>query len=351
MRTEDLNYNLPDELIAQKPVEHRSESRLMVLETNSKAIIDTRFDRISGHIHPGDCFVINDTKVVPARFFARRKTGANLEGLYLSTIGKNTWEIMLKGARKVKAGEELVLLPKEGGGYFRARLVDKMEEGKCLIEVLSPEAAEDILEAIGFPPLPPYIKRDSDPETAESDRQRYQTVYAEKNGAVAAPTAGLHFTDELIEELKGKGVKFARVTLHVGAGTFKPVTAENLKDHEIHSETYEVDSENADIINEARRKGGRIIAVGTTSVRTLETAAGEGQISASSGDTRLFIMPGYEFKMVDAMITNFHLPKSTLLALVGAFAGMDLIKMAYEHAVEKRYRFFSYGDAMFINKA
>ncbi len=348
MRTEELNYDLPEELIAQKPAEERSESRLLVLNRETGELFDRKFSDIGEFLQEGDCLVINDTKVLPARFYGNRVTGANLEGLYLSQKKVDVWEIMLKGMRKVKVGEEFILNDKEGNEYLRADLMEKLSEGKCIIKVKSDEGTGEILGKIGFPPLPPYIKRDTDIETAEEDKERYQTVYAKNSGAVAAPTAGLHFTDYLLENLKEKGIKFAHVTLHVGAGTFRPVKTEDLRDHDIHSERYRIDEENAKIIKRAKQEGKKVIAVGTTSVRTLETVAKDGKLTGASGDTELFIMPGFEFKIIDGMVTNFHLPKSTLLALVATFCGIETIKKAYKHAVEEKYRFFSYGDAMLI---
>ena len=259
------------------------------------------------------------------------------------------WEVLLKNASRAKTGDTIDLLDHNRNAFCSAEIVEAGREGIRFLKINSPADAYTILEEIGIMPLPPYIKRkDAGEETVSLDKERYQTVYARYAGAVAAPTAGLHFTDELIKELKEQGVKFAYLTLHVGLGTFKPVTAENLEEHEIHSETYSLDKNNADIINEAKASGGRIIAVGTTSVRTLETIAKDGKVSPQNGQTQLFIKPGYQFKIIDGMVTNFHLPRSTLLALVGAFAGMENIKAAYRHAVEQRYRFYSYGDAMLI---
>jgi S-adenosylmethionine:tRNA ribosyltransferase-isomerase len=360
MKTELFDYELPEELIAQKPADVRSESRLLVLDRAAGKLTDSRFSNLVDYIEPGDCLVLNDTKVLPARFFAHRHTGAALEGLFLARKdAPGVWQIMLKGARKVRLGESFDLVDRQDRNYCKAELLEKQDEGTCLIRVESTESPQTILEAIGFPPLPPYIKRDHDPAQALKDQDRYQTVYARRPGAVAAPTAGLHFTEELIGQLKTRGVRFACVTLHVGAGTFKPVTVENLEDHEIHEEWYQVDQANADIINATRAGGGRIVAVGTTATRVLETsvapppsgvipAEGGWATAAGQGTTRLFIMPGYEFKAVDVMITNFHLPRSTLLALVAAFAGLEPMLTAYRHAVQHRYRFYSYGDAMLI---
>jgi S-adenosylmethionine:tRNA ribosyltransferase-isomerase len=348
MKTEELDYYLPEELIAQQPAKTRSKSRLLVLKRQNGSLTDTRFDKIGEFLRKGDCLVLNDTKVLAARFFAKRQTGGSLEGLFLNQQDKGVWEVMLKGLGKVKPGEYIWLKDTKGDNFCRAEVIEKKNDGKCLLKIEAELPAEKTLQKIGFPPLPPYIRRDTDLRQAARDRQRYQTVYARNLGAVAAPTAGLHFTKKLIETLETRGVEFAYVTLAVGEGTFKPVTAETLEEHQIHEERFSIDERNASVINKTRGKGGRIIAVGTTSVRVLETAAARGQLSAIAGSTRLFIRPGYKFRMVDGMVTNFHLPKSTLLALVGAFAGLDTTLAAYAHAVDMRYRFYSYGDAMLI---
>jgi S-adenosylmethionine:tRNA ribosyltransferase-isomerase len=349
MKTEKLNYHLPPELIAQKPSSVRSDSRLLVLNRGSGETIDSRFENVGDFLSPGDCLVLNDTKVLPARFFARRTTGGKLEGLFLSEDNDRNWIVMLKGSRRLKTGEMIVLTGREKEDFCSAELSEKQAQGRCLLKLQTQQDSESVLNRIGFPPLPPYIKRDDNPTVAQMDEMRYQTVYASHSGAVAAPTAGLHFTRPLIEQLKQNGIMFAYITLHIGAGTFKPVTAENLEDHRIHREYFSIDEENARIINTAKSKAGRIIPVGTTSTRTLETLAAEAmKIEATAGTTDLFIKPGFQFKITDALITNFHLPKSTLLALVAAFAGLENILAAYKHAVEKRYRFYSYGDAMLI---
>ncbi len=347
MKTEKLNYYLPPELIAQRPRCIRSDSKMLVFNRSSGELVDSRFSSIGDFLLPGDCLVLNDTKVLPARFFGRRISGGKLEGLFLAESEMGIWEVMLKGTRKLKVGETIYLKDKEED-FCRAVLLDKLGEGRCRLKIEADADVETVLNDIGFPPLPPYIKRGRDLGQATIDKLRYQTVYARKAGAVAAPTAGLHLTDKLIEQLKNAGICFAYITLHVGIGTFKPITAENLEEHEIHQERFSIDKENARIINAAKEKGRRIIAVGTTSVRTLETIADGSQIKAVSGTTKLFIKPGYKFKFVDAMVTNFHLPKSTLLALVAAFAGLESILAAYRHAIEQRYRFYSYGDAMLI---
>jgi len=347
MKTEKLDYDLPSELIAQHPAAKRTDSRLLVLRRRGGDIIDSRFERLSDFLSPGDCLILNNTKVLPARFFARRVTGGRIEGLFLAESSPCVWEVMLKGSRKLRTGDILHLRDRNRNDFCRAGLLEKAEQGRCLLKVQADADAQSVLEIIGFPPLPPYIKRDDDPALAKEDRLRYQTVYARVNGAVAAPTAGLHFTESLIEQLQQQGIDFAYITLHVGTGTFKPIDAENLEEHQIHAERFAIDSENARKINAAKDRGGRILAVGTTSVRTLETLAGP-RVEPASGTTELFITPGYKFKFIDVMITNFHLPKTTLLALVAAFAGLENTLAAYRHAIEQRYRFYSYGDAMMI---
>jgi len=349
MKTDDLDYKLPSELIAQDPATVRSESRLLVLDRSTGRLTDSRFSRVGEFLRPGDCLVLNDTKVLPARFFARRRTSGKLEGLFLrqATL-RGVWEVMLKGARKVKLDESIDIEDRSQRDFCTARVLEKKPDGECLLEVDTQADVEAILNQVGFPPLPPYIHRDHDLAKAESDLRRYQTVYARCPGAVAAPTAGLHFTDELMSQLKAAGIEFAYVTLHVGAGTFKPIATEQVEEHEIHREWYRLDAANAEAILAARQNGGRIIAVGTTVTRVLETVAKSGPLAAGAGTTNLFITPGCEFRIVDAMITNFHLPRSTLLALVGAFAGLDRMLAAYRHAIEQRYRFYSYGDVMLI---
>jgi S-adenosylmethionine:tRNA ribosyltransferase-isomerase len=348
MRTEKLNYYLPPELIAQQPLCHRSDSRLLVFNRSNGEFLDSRFSRLGDFLLPGDCLVLNDTKVLPARFFARRQSGAGIEGLFLVENAPSVWEVMIKGTRKIKTGQTIHLKDKAGSDFCSALVLDKMDHGRCRLRIQTSAELETILNKIGFPPLPPYIKRTEDLGQAAVDKERYQTVYACKPGAVAAPTAGLHLTDEMIERLKNQPVDFAHITLHIGAATFRPITAEYIERHQIHEERFSIDKENAAIINAAKEKGGRVVAVGTTSVRTLETVAAGSQIRPASGTTVLFIKPGYKFRIVDAMITNFHLPKSTLLALVAAFAGLENILTAYKHAIEQRYRFYSYGDAMLI---
>ncbi|OHB59559.1 MAG: tRNA preQ1(34) S-adenosylmethionine ribosyltransferase-isomerase QueA [Planctomycetes bacterium RBG_13_44_8b] len=348
MKTEVLRFSLPAELIAQQPCPVRSEARLLVLNRRNNELIDSRFNKIGNFLRPGDCFVLNDTKVLSARFFARRGSGGKLEGLFLTESTPSTWEVLLKSAHKVKTGEYIYIKDRSKADFCKAEVLEKKKDGMCHLKLEASEDIETILDHVGFPPLPPYIKRSDDAQIAAADGIRYQTVYACMPGAIAAPTAGLHFTEELIKQLKQTGIFFAYLTLHIGMGTFKPITTENVEEFQIHKEQFSIDKENARIINEAKNKGGRIIPVGTTSTRVLETIACNSQIKPAAGTTELFITPGYKFKITDAMVTNFHLPESTLLALVAAFAGLEQILSAYKHAVEKRYRFFSYGDAMFI---
>jgi len=347
MKTAKLHYDLPAELIAQRPPAKRTDARLLVLDRASGELTDSRFAELGDFLVPGDCLVLNDTKVLPARFFARRRTGGRVEGLFLAEDAPGTWEVMLKGTGRLKTGETLHLKNRDGADCCQAVLLEKIGQGRCLLRVESDAEAETLLEAIGFAPLPPYIKRGDDTAVDEIDKARYQTVYARVAGAVAAPTAGLHFSRSLIHQLQDEGVEFAYVTLHVGAGTFKPVTTENLEDHQMHAERFSIDAGNAHKINAAMDRGSRIVAVGTTSTRVLETFDGP-RVRATAGQTELFITPGYQFKLVRAMVTNFHLPSTTLLALVAAFAGLEKTLAAYRHAVEQRYRFYSYGDAMMI---
>ena len=349
MKTEDLNYSLPPELIAQHPSQKRQQSRLLVLDRAAKTLTDRQFSDLPEYLQPGDCLVLNNTKVLPARFYARKLTGAQLEGLFIHEEPDGQWQVLLKNARKIKSGETIELLDRTGNPWQQVTVTHSEVKGQWKLKPDNPTDAFSVLEQIGAAPLPPYIKRNRiDPDSAQ-DLQRYQTVYASQPGAVAAPTAGLHFNEMMLEQFQKAGIKLAYVTLHVGIGTFRPVQTETLDEHPMHEERYEVDTEAADIINSTVDAGGRIIAVGTTSVRTLESIAKDHHIQPTQGKTKLFIRPGYEFKIVDAMVTNFHLPKSTLLALVGAFAGLDTILNAYQHAINQKYRFYSYGDAMFIH--
>lgn len=340
MDVKDFYYELPQELIAQDPLEDRSGSRLLVLGKEDGSIRHEIFRNITQYLNVGDCLVINNTKVIPARLFGEREgTGATIEILLLKRKENDIWETLVKPGKKAKIGTKIIF----GGGLLTGEVVDVVEDGNRLIRFTYEGIFEEILDQLGQMPLPPYITH------TLKDKNRYQTVYAKYDGSAAAPTAGLHFTPELLEEIRAKGVKIAEVTLHVGLGTFRPVKVEHVQDHHMHSEYYEVTEEAATLINEAKQTGHRVIAVGTTSCRTLESAAADdGTLTAKSGWTDIFIYPGYTFKVIDALITNFHLPESTLVMLVSALAGRDNIMNAYEEAVKERYRFFSFGDAMFI---
>lgn len=340
MNTKDFYYDLPQELIAQTPLKDRSASRLLVLDKRTGAIQHRHFYDIYDMIQPGDCLVMNNTRVIPARLYGVKEgTGGKIEFLLLKRLDINTWEIILKPGRKARTGSRFVF----GDGLLRAEVLEVKEDGNRIVRFEYEGIWEELLGRLGEMPLPPYIK-----EKLE-DKERYQTVYSKIEGSAAAPTAGLHFTADLLKQLEEKGVHTAYLTLHVGLGTFRPVSVENVEDHKMHSEYYEISAHAADTINAARAAGGRIIAVGTTSVRTLETAAAaDGRLCEQSGNTDIFIYPGYKFKAVDALITNFHLPESTLMMLVSALAGKEHIFHAYAEAVKEKYRFFSFGDAMFI---
>ena len=340
MKTSDFYYDLPKELIAQDPLRDRSASRLMVLDKESGAVSHHIFHEITQFLRPGDCLVLNDTKVIPARLYGtKEETGAAIEVLLLKRMENDTWETLVRPGKKAKPGTRLVF----GDGSLRGEVVDIVEEGNRLIHFEYEGIFEEVLDRLGEMPLPPYITHKLE------DRSRYNTVYARHEGSAAAPTAGLHFTPELLKEIEAMGVNIARVTLHVGLGTFRPVKVEDVTQHHMHSEYYQISAEAADLINRTKEAGGRIIAVGTTSTRTLESAADEkGRISPCGGWTEIFIYPGYRFKCIDGLITNFHLPESTLLMLVSALAGKEHIMKAYEEAIKERYRFFSFGDAMFI---
>lgn len=340
MDLHDFYYELPRELIAQDPLEDRSGSRLLVLNRSTGETEHHIFREIREYLRPGDCLVVNDTKVIPARLIGSREgTGAKIEVLLLKRRADDVWETLVKPGKKARPGVRLCF----GDGFLRGEVLEVVEDGNRLIRFTYEGIFEEILDRLGQMPLPPYITHQL------KDRNRYQTVYAKHDGSAAAPTAGLHFTPELLDEIRKKGVQIAHVTLHVGLGTFRPVKVEAIEDHHMHSEFYVVEEEQARIINETRAGGGRIIAVGTTSCRTLESAADEdGVLRAGSGWTDIFIYPGYEFRLTDCLITNFHLPESTLLMLVSALAGRERILKAYEAAVKERYRFFSFGDAMFI---
>ena len=342
MKTSDFYYDLPQELIAQDPLEDRSASRLMVLDKKTGKIQHHIFKEIVNYLNPGDCLVINDTKVIPARLYgAKVGTDAKIEVLLLKRKENNIWETLVKPGKKAKIGTKISF----GEGLLIGEVVDIVEEGNRLIQFTYEGIFEEILDKLGQMPLPPYITHQL------KDKNRYQTVYAKHDGSAAAPTAGLHFTPELLEEIRAKGVNIAHVTLHVGLGTFRPVKVEDVTQHHMHSEFYVVEEDQAALINETKKKGGKIISVGTTSLRTLESASTEdGILKAGSGWTEIFIYPGYRFKIVDRLITNFHLPESTLIMLVSALAGKEHIMAAYEEAVKDKYRFFSFGDAMFITE-
>ncbi len=340
MTTKDFYYDLPPELIAQRPLEDRTSSRLLAMNRESGEISHGHFRDIIEYLNPGDCLVMNNTRVIPARLYGvKEDTGGKIEFLLLKRIDINTWNVILKPGKRGRVGARFVF----GDGLLRGEIIEVKPDGNRIVRFEYEGVWEELLDRLGEMPLPPYIK-----EKLE-DRERYQTVYSKIDGSAAAPTAGLHFTNELIDQIRAKGVETAYLTLHVGLGTFRPVSVENVEEHVMHTEHYEVTEEAADIINKTRERGGRIIAVGTTSVRTLETVAAEdGKISACMGDTSIFIYPGYRFKATDAIITNFHLPESTLLMLVSAFAGKENIFKAYGEAVREKYRFFSFGDAMLL---
>ncbi|MCD8078568.1 MAG: tRNA preQ1(34) S-adenosylmethionine ribosyltransferase-isomerase QueA [Lachnospiraceae bacterium] len=339
MNVEDFDYELPEELIAQDPILDRSSSRLLVMDRETGAIEHRVFRDILDYLHPGDCLVLNNTRVIPARLYGTRVgTGAIVEILLLKRREGDVWETLVKPGKKARPGTVL-----DFGGQMQGTVLDVVEDGNRLIRFQYEGIFEEILDRLGEMPLPPYITHKL------QDKERYQTVYARYDGSAAAPTAGLHFTQELLQEIRERGVEIAELTLHVGLGTFRPVKVEKVEEHHMHSEYYRVDEETAARVNAARAHGGRIIAVGTTSCRTLESASDEaGVLRAGSGWTDIFIYPGYHFKMVDALITNFHLPKSTLMMLVSALAGREHIMAAYEEAVRGKYRFFSFGDSMFI---
>lgn len=340
MKTSDFNYELPEELIAQEPLEDRASSRLLVLHKDTGEREHKHFREIRDYLRAGDCLVINDTRVLPARLFGERVgTGAVIEVLLLVRRELDVWEVLVRPGRKARPGDRISF----GGGRLTAEVLTIVEDGNRLVRFHYDGVFEAILEELGEMPLPPYITHKLE------DKTRYQTVYAAHDGSAAAPTAGLHFTPELLKEIEEMGVKIANVTLHVGLGTFRPVKVDDVLDHEMHSEYFVVEEEQAAIMNEAKRNGGRIFAVGTTSTRTLESVTDEnGVIQAKSGWTKIFIYPGYTFKAVDCLITNFHLPESTLIMLVSALAGKELVMETYAEAVRERYRFFSFGDAMLI---
>ena len=340
LKKEDFYFDLPEVLIAEDPLEDRSSSRLLVLDKETGETSHHVFREIVDYLEPGDCLVINDTKVIPARLIGEKEgTGAKVEVLLLKRKENDVWETLVKPGRKMKPGAKLVF----GNGLLHAEVKEVVEEGNRLIQFQYEGIFEEILDQLGQMPLPPYITHQLE------DKNRYQTVYAKHTGSAAAPTAGLHFTPELLEQIKAKGVDIAHVTLHVGLGTFRPVKVENILEHHMHSEFYRIEQSEADKINRAKESGHRVICVGTTSCRTVESAADEkGKLKECSGWTEIFIYPGYKFKVLDCLITNFHLPESTLIMLVSALAGREHVLAAYEEAIKERYRFFSFGDAMFI---
>lgn len=339
MKTHDFYFDLPEEQIAQVPLKDRTSSRLMVLDKKTGELSHQHFYDIVNQLHEGDCLVLNDTRVLPARLFGARPSGGKVEFLLLTRKDEKRWEVLVKPGKKARVGDEIIF----GEGLLKAKVEEIIEDGNRIVSFEYDGIFEEVLDQLGEMPLPPYIH-----EKLE-DKERYQTVYSKHEGSAAAPTAGLHFTEELLQQIKDKGVRIAYVTLHVGLGTFRPVKADDILDHEMHSEFYQIDEVNASLINETKKAGGRIISVGTTSTRTLESNADEnGMIKAGSGWTNIFIYPGYTFKCIDALITNFHLPESTLIMLVSALAGREHVLAAYNEAVRAGYRFFSFGDAMFI---
>ena len=339
MKLSEFNYNLPEELIAQTPIKNRDESRLMILDKKTGNIEHKIFKDILEYLQPGDCIVRNNTKVIPARLYGKKETGANVEFVLLKNIEDDIWEAMVRPGNKLHVGAKVIF----GDGILKAEILDTMQDGTRKVKFYYDGIFNEILDKIGLMPLPPYIHE------SLKDKNRYQTVYAKYEGSAAAPTAGLHFTEDLLKKIEAKGIKIANVTLHVGIGTFRPVKEENIEDHHMHTEHYYIKQEDADKINQAKLSGNKVIAVGTTSCRTLETIADEkGLVKACEGDTGIYIYPGYKFKCLDGLITNFHLPESTLLMLVSALAGKDNVMNAYNEAVKEKYRFFSFGDAMFI---
>ena len=340
MKVTDFDYELPERLIAQTPIQKRDASRLMILDRNKKSIEHKTFADIIDYLNEGDCLVINETKVIPARLYGKKTTGANVEFLLLKQLEGDTWESIVRPGNKLKPGTEVIF----GDGILKAEVLDVMDQGTRKVKFIYQGIFNEILDKIGLMPLPPYIHEEL------KERDRYQTVYAKYEGSAAAPTAGLHFTKELLEKIEKKRISIAKVTLHVGIGTFRPVKEENVEEHEMHSEHFYIKEEDVKKINTAKENGKRVISVGTTSCRVLESISDEqGKVHVCEEDTSIYIYPGYKFKCIDGLITNFHLPKSTLLMLVSALAGREYILEAYNEAVVKEYRFFSFGDAMFIN--
>lgn len=341
MNTQDFDFHLPEELIAQTPLEKRDSSKLLVIDHKNHTMVDSHFDHILDELNPGDALVMNNTRVLPARLHGEKsETHGHVEFLLLKNTQDDQWEVLARPAKRLHVGTEISF----GDGRLTATIVQELDHGGRIVEFHYDGIFLEVLESLGEMPLPPYIH-----EKLE-DQERYQTVYAKENGSAAAPTAGLHFTQELLEKIEAKEVKLVYLTLHVGLGTFRPVSVDNIEDHEMHSEFYQLSEEAAQTLRQVKASGGRIVAIGTTSIRTLETIGNKfsGDIQADSGWTNIFIKPGYEFKIVDAFSTNFHLPKSTLVMLVSAFAGREFVLEAYKHAVDKHYRFFSFGDAMFV---
>ncbi len=340
MKLEEFDYNLPEELIAQVPIQKRDESRLMVVDREKRTIEDKVFKDIIDYLEPGDCLVRNNTKVIPARLYGKKNTGANVEFVLLKQIEGDTWESIVRPGNKLKPGSRVIF----GDGLLKAEILEVLEDGTRKVKFEYDGIFNEILDKIGLMPLPPYIHE------SLKENDRYQTVYAKYEGSAAAPTAGLHFTPELLKKIEEKEIKIANVTLHVGIGTFRPVKEENIEEHKMHTEHFYIKQEDVDKINETKKNGKKVIAVGTTSCRVLETIADEntGLVKQIEADTGIYIYPGYKFKCIDGLITNFHLPKSTLLMLVSALADREFILEAYNKAVEEKYRFFSFGDAMFI---
>ena len=341
MNTADFDFHLPEELIAQTPLEKRDASRLLIVNHETGQMEDTHFDAIIDQLNPGDALVMNDTRVLPARLHGEKpETGGHVELLLLKNIAGDDWEVLAKPAKRLKVGAAISF----GDGRLTATVLEELEHGGRIVRFHYQGIFLEVLESLGEMPLPPYIHEKL------KDRERYQTVYAKENGSAAAPTAGLHFTKELLAQIEAKGVKLVYLTLHVGLGTFRPVSVDNVDEHEMHSEFYTLSEEAANTLRQVKASGHRVVAVGTTSIRTLETIGSKfnGEIKADSGWTNIFIKPGYDWKLVDAFSTNFHLPKSTLVMLVSAFAGRELVLSAYQHAIDEKYRFFSFGDAMFI---
>jgi len=340
MKTSDFFYDLPEELIAQDPLEDRTASRLLVLNRETGAVEHKIFSDVIDYLNEGDCLVINNTRVIPARLIGEKEgTGGKVEVLLLKRRANDVWETLVKPGKKLRPGARVIF----GDGRLKAEILEIAEEGNRLVRFYYEGIFEEILDSLGEMPLPPYITHKLE------DKEMYQTVYAKYDGSAAAPTAGLHFTKELLSKIEEKGIKIASITLHVGLGTFRPVKVDDVNNHHMHTEWYEVNAEAADIINETKRNGGRVICVGTTSCRTIESVADEnGYMKAKTGETDIFIYPGYKFKVMDGLITNFHLPESTLVMLVSAFAGKENVLAAYETAVKEKYRFFSFGDAMLL---